>query len=139
MAGKKRSQVEDTTGMSKTARASALKKGGKKDEGFHASGDIDRVYSLAGGEYVRILNPSDGKSLHLRVAYGNYFDVVSTLNDKVVEELVRKGFPIRESQLTSYDEHNPCSEIDPGPLGPGEFRPETPTPSNVEETLQEVE
>lgn len=109
MAGKKRSQVEDTTGMSKTARASALKKGGKKDEGFHASGDMDRVYSLNGGEHVRILNPVDGRTLHLRVGTISYFDTVAGLNDRVKNELLNKGFPL--PSLTEQTE-NPCLEVE---------------------------
>lgn len=97
MAGKKKSKVEDTAGMSKTARASALKKGGKQ-EGFQPSGELDRVYSLNGGNYARILG-LNGKSYHVRVGTGAYYDAVQTLLDapshttRTTETLKRLGFP----------------------------------------------
>lgn len=96
MAGKKKN-VEDTAGMSKTARASALKKGGKQ-EGFIAAAPehMDRVQSLGGGEYVRIFKPTDGKTLHLRVGTVAYFDAVASLGDRISSELARKGFPLPE-------------------------------------------
>lgn len=93
MAGKKKGN--DDAGMSKTARASALKKGGKQ-EGFipAAPENLDRVQSLNGGNYVRILKATDGKSLHLRVGSVAYFDALTSVGNSVVAELARKGFPV---------------------------------------------
>lgn len=95
MAGKKKHS--DDAGMSKTAKASSLKKGGKQ-EGFIPSGELDRVYSLAQGSYVRILSPVDGRSFHLAVGSDRYFEVVSTLGDRVIQELTRKGFPVPQEE-----------------------------------------
>lgn len=63
MAGKKRKSIQDDVKLSKTARAS---KGKKKDEGFIASGDCDRIISLNGGTYAYVLTP-DGKTHHVKV------------------------------------------------------------------------
>lgn len=95
--GGKRKVSNDTVGMSKTARASLAKKG--KSEGFLASGELDRVYSLGGGEYARILDPRNGKSHHVRVGSAPYDLVVTELlatnhGEKVRTELVKLRFPL---------------------------------------------
>lgn len=51
---------------SKTAARSAMK-GKKKDEGFLASSDMDRIIPLCGGEWAYVLDPRDGKTFHLEV------------------------------------------------------------------------
>lgn len=98
MAGKKKGN--DDAGMSKTARASSLKKGGKV-EGFIAAAPehMDRIVSLGGGSHIYLLDPRNGKTLHLRVgseAYNNA--VISVLEsayaEQVRSELTLKGFPI---------------------------------------------
>jgi len=97
MAGKKMKGGDDA-GMSKTAKASSLKKGGKT-EGFQASGELNRMYSLGGGSYTRILDPRNGKSHHLRVGSPSYDEVLNgLLNDakygeKFRGELIRLDFP----------------------------------------------
>lgn len=63
MAGKKRRSQVDDVKLSKTARAS---KGKKKEEGFIASGDCDRIISLNGGKNAYILT-TDGKTHHVTV------------------------------------------------------------------------
>lgn len=101
MAGKKRSQVQDAP-MSKTAKASLAKKG--KQEGFipAAPENLDRVYSLGGGEYVRILDPRTGKTHHLRAISPSYDAIVSELlthpshGAAIRRELMDKGFSIPE-------------------------------------------
>lgn len=100
MAGKKRNQI-DTAPMSKTAKASLAKKGLK--EGFIAAAPehLDRVISLARGEYIYLLNPVDGHTHHLRVGSDKYNTIVSTIIETshgphVRDELTRKGFPIPE-------------------------------------------
>lgn len=103
MAGKPRN-VEDTTGMSKTARASALKKGGRTS-GFLASGELDRVYSLSGGTYTRILDPRTGRSHHLRVGSPRYDIVVTELlesdhGEKIKGEILGLGFPLPEENFS---------------------------------------
>lgn len=99
MAGKK---VEDTQGMSKTARASSMKKGGKK-EGFipAAPENMDRIISLAGGEYLYLMDPRDGKTHHLRTGSEKYFATLESVfasdhGIHVRNELARKNFPLPE-------------------------------------------
>jgi hypothetical protein len=66
VAGKKKGLNDD--GLGKTARASALKKGGKR-EGFipAAPENLKRVISLNNGQHAYILDPRDGKTHHLQV------------------------------------------------------------------------
>lgn len=99
MAGKKKGN-DDSVGMSKTARASSLKKGGKQ-EGFIAAAPehMDRIVSLGGGSHIYFLDPRNGKTLHLRVGSEAYnAAIISVLASShaanVTAELTRKGFPI---------------------------------------------
>ncbi len=74
MAGKKRSQIQDVP-VSKTARAS---RGKKKEEGFIASGDVDRIISLNGGSHAYVLS-TDGKTHHVKVGSHRWNDLVIDL------------------------------------------------------------
>lgn len=67
----------DTTVASKTARASMAKKTVK--EGFIASGDMDRIVPLCGGEFCYILDPRDGLTNHVRVGSDKYNNLISDL------------------------------------------------------------
>lgn len=62
MAGKPKKNVEGPT--SKTARASLAQKGIK--DNFKASADMNRIISLAGGEFAYVLDPRTGNTYHLR-------------------------------------------------------------------------
>lgn len=75
MAGKKRRSQVDDVKLSKTARAS---KGKKKEEGFIASGDCDRIISLNGGQHAYILT-ADGKTHHVKVGSDQYNLLVDPL------------------------------------------------------------
>lgn len=91
MAGKPK-KVEDTAGMSKTARASALKKGGKK-EGFvpapgTGEGSLKRIISLGGGTHAYLLDPRDGKTLHLRVGSERWDQVMTELGETPYAEQI---------------------------------------------------
>lgn len=74
MAGK-RKHVQDDVKLSKTARAS---KGKKKEEGFIASGDVDRLISLNGGSFAYILT-TDGKTHHVRVGSDQFNSLIEIL------------------------------------------------------------
>jgi hypothetical protein len=96
MAGAKKKNIVDVP-QSKTARASMAK--GKKPEGFIASGELDRFISLAGGEYVYLLDPRTGATHHLRVGSDSYETVLNGLLDsahgeRIRIEAVKKGFPL---------------------------------------------
>lgn len=65
MAGPKKNKFDDAP-KSKTARASAGKKG-MKAESFKADADIARIVPLCKGEYAYVLDPRDGKTHHVRV------------------------------------------------------------------------
>lgn len=97
MAGKKRSKVDDTVGMSKTARASALKKGGGKAEAFKASADMDRLISLNGGKNAYLLDPRDGKTHRLEVHSEKWARLIGELlvsehSARINAELIAKGW-----------------------------------------------
>lgn len=89
--------------LSKTAQRS---KGKVKDQGFQASWECPRVYSLAGGTYARILDPRDGRSKHLAVGSDSYFEVVSQIvaaephGHKMAAEIERMGFPLPVAEET---------------------------------------
>jgi hypothetical protein len=100
MAGK-RKNVQDDVKLSKTARAS---KGKKKDEGFIASGDVDRIISLNGGTYAYILT-IDGKTHHVRVGSDKYNILIDAL---VVDE--KHGARTR-AQLDKLGWRNPCLDM----------------------------
>lgn len=83
--------------QSKTARASMAK--GKKQEGFIASGEMDRIISLAGGEYLYLLDPRDGKTYHLRTNSEKYTSLVTKIfatnhGERLREEMTNKSFPL---------------------------------------------
>jgi hypothetical protein len=89
----------DTGVQSKTARASMAK--GKKQEGFIASGEMDRVIPLCGGQWIYLLDPRDGHTHHLNVGSNKYNSVVSALlesthGSRIQSELSLKGFPVPE-------------------------------------------
>jgi hypothetical protein len=75
MAGKKKAVVDDSH-LSKTARAS---KGKKKDEGFIASGDMERIIPLCNGEWAYVLDPRDGKTHHVRVNSEKWSSLIGPL------------------------------------------------------------
>lgn len=96
MAGKKKGN--DDAGMSKTARASSLKKGGKQ-EGFipAAPEHMNRIIPLAGGEYAYVLDPRDGKTHHLRVYSERWAALMVDLEaaghgDRIQSELEKLGW-----------------------------------------------
>lgn len=74
MAGKKK--VVDDSHLSKTARAS---RGKKKEEGFLASADMDRIIPLNGGTWAYLLDPRDGRTHHLRVNSDKWNDLITVL------------------------------------------------------------
>ena len=87
MAGKKRNQIQDVP-LSKTARAS---KGKKKEEGFQASADMDRIIPLDNGRWAYVLDPRDGRTHHLRVGSDLWTSLVGEIvSDERFGERVRK-------------------------------------------------
>lgn len=93
MAGKKKVNDE---GLGKTARASTQKKGGKQ-EGFKASGDMDRIISLNNGEHAYLLDPRNGSTHHLKVNSDRWVALVQDLletehGDRIERELERLGW-----------------------------------------------
>lgn len=97
-------KVDQGGAQSKTARASMMKGKGKRDEGFIASGEMDRVISLNGGEYIYLLDPRDGRTHHLRVGSPKYQTVVtgvltSNHGERVRVEMVTKGFPLPDDVM----------------------------------------
>lgn len=93
MAGKK---VQDEA-VNKTARKNQQK--GKNQEGFHASGDMERIVSLGGGTWMYVMDPRDGTTKHLEVGSARYNEYFTSLladakhGELVRAELVKKNFP----------------------------------------------
>lgn len=75
MAGKKVKR-DDGALQSKTAKRSV---GKKAAEGFLASGDMDRIIPLCGGEWAYVLDPRDGKTHHIRVGSNKWTTVINDL------------------------------------------------------------
>lgn len=105
MAGKKIASKKKIDGapavQSKTARAS-MAKGKGKQEGFIASGEMDRIIPLAGGQYLYLLDPRDGRTHHLRTSSSKYETVVNEIlgsshGERLRGELIQKGYPIPEA------------------------------------------
>lgn len=98
MAGKKiasKKKVDAGGPVSKTARASKAK---KKEEGFIASGDMDRIIPLCGGEWAYLLDPRDGSTHHLRVGSDKWNSLVEILREdpkhgeRLKKQLTRLGW-----------------------------------------------
>lgn len=68
-------KVVDAGAQSKTAKKS---QGKKKEEGFIASGDVDRIISLCGGQFAYILD-TEGKTHHVKVGSEKYSNLVTVL------------------------------------------------------------
>lgn len=100
MAGKKRSSIQDVP-MSKTARAS---KGKKKEEGFIASGDVDRIIPLNNGQHAYVLT-TDGRTHHVKVYSEEWYSLTEALisDDK-------HGNRTR-AQLDRLGLRNPCLDV----------------------------
>lgn len=94
MAGKKKAVVDDSH-LSKTARAS---KGKKKEEGFIASGDMERIIPLCGGEWAYVLDPRDGRTHHVRVGSEKWNDLTGALledpkhGSRIQAQIVKLGW-----------------------------------------------
>lgn len=79
MAGKKKHT--DDVGMSKTARASSMKKGGGKAGDFIAAAPehMNRIIPCGGGEYAYLLDPRNGKTHHARVGSDKWNTLIAEL------------------------------------------------------------
>jgi hypothetical protein len=98
MAGKKiasKKKVDAGGPVSKTARASKAK---KKEEGFIASGDMDRIIPLCDGEWAYLLDPRDGKTHHIRVGSEKWNNLIEILvndvkhGDRIRNQIVTLGW-----------------------------------------------
>lgn len=69
-------KVDSTNPQSKTAKRS---QGKKKEEGFLASADMDRIIPLAGGEWSYILDPRDGLTHHVKVGSDKWNSLIEEL------------------------------------------------------------
>jgi len=68
MAGKKiQSKKKIDMGSNPQSKTAKRSRGKIKDEGFIASGDLDRIIPLSGGEWAYVLDPRDGLTHHVRV------------------------------------------------------------------------
>jgi hypothetical protein len=61
---------------SKTAKRSQAR---KKEEGFQASGDMDRIIPLCGGEWAYLLDPRDGRTYHVRVGSDKWNSLIGDI------------------------------------------------------------
>ena len=89
MAGKKNFQ-ESTN---KSAKA-----GKKKEEGFQACPEVNRIIPLSGGEYAYLLDPRDGRTHRLRVGSDAWDRVtqelfLTTYGPRIQAELEKLGWP----------------------------------------------
>lgn len=98
MASKKitsKKKVDAGNASSKTAKKSQAK---KKEEGFIASGDMDRIISLGGGEWAYLLDPRDGKTYHIRVGSEKWNELIEILvldtkyGDRIQKQLISLGW-----------------------------------------------
>jgi len=81
MAGKKiesKKKIDLGGPQSKTARAS-MAKGKKKEEGFIASGDMERIIPLCNGEWAYVLDPRDGRTHHVKVDGESWMSLIIPL------------------------------------------------------------
>jgi hypothetical protein len=88
MAGKVKNK-DDGALQSKTARAS-MRTGGTK-ESYIPSADVSRIVPLGGGSYAYVLDPRDGRTLHLEVASDKFVEVLAELvqagHDRMLRDL----------------------------------------------------
>lgn len=64
--------------INKTAKKNA-NKGKAKHEGFIPCPEVQRVIPLCGGEYAYILNPTNGRTHHLKVDSDEYRNLIEVL------------------------------------------------------------
>lgn len=76
MAGKKK-KVQDEA-VNKTARKNQ-QKGKGSERSFIPSPDVNRIISLGGGTHAYILDPTNGKTYHVKVDSDRYRELVETL------------------------------------------------------------
>lgn len=63
--------------QSKTARVSSRNR--NKEEAFKASGEMNRIISLANGEFAYLLDPRDGKTWHLATNSQEWANLIENL------------------------------------------------------------
>lgn len=63
--------------QSKTARVSSRNR--NKEEAFKASGEMNRIISLANGEFAYLLDPRDGKTWHLATDSQEWANLIEDL------------------------------------------------------------
>lgn len=71
-------KIEET--QNKTARKNATK-GKARDAAFIPSPDVKRIISLNGGQHAYILNPTNGKTHHVKVDSPEYRELLQLLFD----------------------------------------------------------
>lgn len=64
--------------MNKTAKKNATK-GKSKNEAFIPSPDCARIIPLCGGEWAYILNPTNGRTHHVKTDSDEYRNLVESL------------------------------------------------------------
>lgn len=64
--------------MNKTARKNQ-QKGKANDKSFIPSPDVTRIIPLNGGQHAYILNPTNGRTHHVKVDSDEYRSLVETL------------------------------------------------------------
>ena len=101
MAGKVKNK-DDGGLQSKTARASMRTGGGK--ESYIPSADVSRIVPLGGGSYAYVLDPRDGRTLHLEVASDKFVEVLNELVEAGHGDRVRRDLADLVEKYPSFAE-----------------------------------
>jgi hypothetical protein len=67
--------------VNKTAKKNATK-GKAKSDAFIPSPDVSRIIPLCNGEWAYVLNPTNGRTHHLKVDSDEYRNLIETLGIK---------------------------------------------------------
>lgn len=87
MAGKVKKKDDGV--QSKTARAS-MRTGSGNREAYNAAPDVTRIVPLGSGTHAYVLDPRNGRTLHLEVSSARFVEVLGALVEAGHGELIRR-------------------------------------------------
>lgn len=87
MAGKTKKKDDGT--QSKTARAS-MRTGGSTRESYSPAPDVARILPLGSGSHAYVLDPRDGRTVHVAVSSDRFIEVLVALAQAGHKEPMRK-------------------------------------------------
>ncbi|MGH9022358.1 MAG: hypothetical protein ACRDV9_04545 [Acidimicrobiia bacterium] len=109
MAGKVKKK--DDAVQSKTARAS-MRTGSGNREAYNAAPDVTRIVPLGLGTHAYVLDPRDGRTLHLEVSSERFVEVLGALVEAGHGDLVRRELAALATRFPAGDWKDAVTRLD---------------------------